>query len=601
MTEPTRKIDKDQFDQRLRLVEAPAREFSASGNPLRWWTSHSDRPGEINLQVFATGMRGDQVRANMLSGFSGRAELIGQLAPYIKLCYANAPLTTVANLNPSLRTWWRILDECEEIAPVRSIVDLNEIHNAAFLRIGKNTHKHYNTVMNVIRVARQDLGYPPLYWTSPERSSPSRGLIDPRAVSQIYHQLKRRCFEALHRFAEKSESPPSRDDVSNLLVMFLLRTGWNLQTALDIDISARGDGELSCYSPHPTSRDHHIITSSKARAQGREQFALGTNKSQLSPGNIILALVRQTLSVRESLHGELDILRSEQRGGLKGVDSDILTVQIKKKKAMLKSPWLFEAQRIEGQYRYMTSRFATSTGSAYMATLTKETNNGLRPGEAAILQMSLSDLRDAYIEAQYARSGYSWLTAMLAAQHSSVYSIAAYLRKRQYKAHSESRFLSVTEKIWDMAAAREPIDPIRVAAQIEGASAEQILRWQVGKDRTRVGMGCRDFYNPPKEIAPAHLAGNGCRVQRCTLCSHGIVFTDSAEHIARRVEELKHIHYNIPLLSWVQSTFPEELERAENILETLCTEAQRAHWRDYWQMQINSGKLLPLSGEGSNG
>jgi hypothetical protein len=344
------------------------------------------------------------------------------------------------------------------------------------------------------------------------------------------------------------------------------------------------------------------VSSRKARAGGREQFALGTNKSQLSCANIITALVNKTRRWRNVVLEDLGLLLARQQTALDDAARQGFSVLIKQKKAIFRSPWLCPVGA-DGNagVSYLSGEFGSSAGSNYMDNLTKKVNEGLPSGEKKIARISLSDFRDAYIEAQYARSGYSWLTAMLAAQHNSVESIAVYLRKRQYKAHSEKRFLSVTEKIWDTVGSRNPLDPTILAGQVENASPIQIARWKEGKDRSRLGMGCANFYNPPKEISPAHVEGTGCRVHRCTLCAHGIVFSDSVQHIARRLEELKHIQETIPLLSWVQSTFPVELETTEQVLKNSFAPEVVEHWKVHYRALIMSGNHVPLSGEGSYG
>lgn len=602
MTEPSLKKDKDHSPRRLHIIPAASVQESFTQDPLRWWTTHSVRPGEINLHEFAHGVSESQLykRRNLTTGFSPRPELIAELAPYIKICSANAPIATVQNINPSLRCWWRIFDECDEIAPVRTLKDLNEIHNAAFLRKGSGSYKHFRSVMTFIRVARHELDLPPLYWNAPQRPAPMKGVVNQRTVSLIYHCLKRRCFEVLQRYSDEPARRPSRSDITDAFMLFLLRTGWNVQTALDIDVTVDRDGTLSCLSPHPTSRDHHIVTSRKARAQGRDQFALGANKSQLACGNLLQALVNQSAGLRTSLSVDLVGL-TVQLSSVHPADRDTLVARIKNMKAMIRSPWLFEKSprpSSPSEISHLTSSFASTVGSRYMAAITRAVNESLQPSAKKIKRIAISDLRDAYIEAQYERSGYSWLTAMLAAQHGSIDSVAVYLRKRQYKAHSEKRFLSVTEKMWESVIHRKAIDPTWIAGKLEGATATQLTRWQEGKDRTRVGMGCRDFYNPPKATSPSHVTGTGCRTQRCTLCPNGIVFTDSLKHIARRVEELLHIQSSISVMSWSQSTFPEEMETALKILQEVFEAATVRTWRAYWSEQIRNGSLLPLSIEG---
>lgn len=193
MTEPSQKKQKDQAPKELYLVSVGAAQAAAIQDPRRWWTEHKVRPGEINLHEFADGALGLDLlsRKQLHIGFAARPYLIAELAPYIRLWFATSPSTTTQNINPSLRTWWRVFDECDAIAPVKTLSDLNEIHNATYLRKSSNSHKHYSIFMSVIRLARQDLGLPVLFWAAPQRPSPTKGLVDARAVSLIYHYLKR--------------------------------------------------------------------------------------------------------------------------------------------------------------------------------------------------------------------------------------------------------------------------------------------------------------------------------------------------------------------------------------------------------------------------
>ncbi len=62
---------------------------------------------------------------------------------------------------------------------------------------------------------------------------------------------------------------------------------------------------------------------------------------------------------------------------------------------------------------------------------------------------------------------------------------------------------------------------------------EQEERLRDLRMRTQVGMGCWDPLNPPRHVAPKHLPGTLCAVQRCTLCEHGVVFEETQPETAR--------------------------------------------------------------------
>ena len=87
-------------------------------------------------------------------------------------------------------------------------------------------------------------------------------------------------------------------------------------------------------------------------------------------------------------------------------------------------------------------------------------------------------------------------------------------------------------------------------------------------------------------------------MQRCTLCpTHAIVFDDSYELLARRQAELEALGESIPVTSWAQSSFPEELENTKVVLQrfdaALVVE-RLAHWHE----EITSGRHKPISMEG---
>ena len=113
-----------------------------------------------------------------------------------------------------------------------------------------------------------------------------------------------------------------------------------------------------------------------------------------------------------------------------------------------------------------------------------------------------------------------------------------------------------------------------------------------------MGMGCKNFKNPPSRLAPEHVAGTGCRVQRCILCEHGIVFDDSLSGLTCRLAELETIHTRIPLPAWNESTFPEELESLNATLDDFAVDAVAEHLM-YWRCEIAEGRHRVLDFEGA--
>jgi hypothetical protein len=214
--------------------------------------------------------------------------------------------------------------------------------------------------------------------------------------------------------------------------------------------------------------------------------------------------------------------------------------------------------------------------------------------------LNVSDLRDSFISFAYRNSGYQWLVAKLAAGHSSLGALTDYLRKHRWRAHGEAQVRKLQSALWSEIRERQVVDPAILHALVQRGEVSDVQRqrWLDHKDRTRVGMGCRDFYHPPREIAPEHKEGSGCRIQRCTLCRHGIVFSDSIELLARRLAELTWLRARIPLMSWIESSFPDELESLEATLE-LFDKTKVLSASESWKREIEGGRHRVLDQEGS--
>jgi hypothetical protein len=654
VSEPTRK--KMKASGVLVSTDQP----SSDDKELSFRTQHPECSVLVDLTDFSVGTHGVKVKSGKWSGsFSGRPELINELFPHIKVAYSGLSVGTINGLKVALRTWWRLFDECEDVAPVRNVMDINEIH-AALARKSKVEQGAHAKLLSLLNSFRRENGCVPLYWISYSNRKPQSDLPESWEVKAIHDTLKRRYFLTLDRWqaadklaaegfnwvgslhnkpvlepwktqdihatyrgvAEITGNPcppknlaismlglryckafdkisipvyglyPSKKEVQAFFMLFLLRTGWNPQTALDIDVNS------DFLEEHPVSPMFHVIRSVKRRA-GTEQVAVGAKKSTLSPGNIVLQLVERTMPLRDALRRKLD--RVEQQ--LKALpSSEELRQEQSRLRASVKSPWLFCVARIECKILSLASNtYHTEIGGGgFVRTLISEINEGREEERKINPSITSSDFRDAYIAFAYRNSGYSWLAAKIAAGHKSIESLKHYLRQRQWKEHSQSQVLHFTEKLWSEIQGRRVVDPAVLHALVQRGevSEQQRLRWSEHKDRTRVGVGCVDFKNPPKIISPEHQAGSGCRVQRCTLCVNAVVFPDSLDHLARRQAELEFLRTNIPLVAWTESSFGDELVATEDVLKQFETSEVSARLA-YWMHEISSGRHLVFGMEGA--
>ncbi|MES2948145.1 MAG: hypothetical protein V4858_06325 [Pseudomonadota bacterium] len=564
----------------------------------------------------------------------------------------------------SLRIWWRLLDKYHDIAPIDSVGDLGDFHGAMQMRDGvsgdnaslflrlanaargerglsplvwvKNQRKTsildvpeeedvralYRTLKRRVFAtidrwrAFDALASDGKDWSECMKSRPQSlkwTLVDAFATYKgISNKMKHPCPSrraCLSHLGLKSMGSkffahyedivfglyPSRSDVQNVLIMILLRAGWNGETAVAID----GLNLKSTVRGHPTSKAHNLLYSNKDRGN-TEQVAHGQKRSDLSPANLVELLVGRTKPLRAFFSKEIALL--SKRLVEIGADEDSLD-RISALRLQLASAWVY-IQRDDSEISRLTSQnyaLGPDGKKSAMLCLIQETNSS-NDGAVVPESITLSDFRDAFISFSYQYSGYSWLETQLAAGHTSVESLTTYLRKRRWKTYGEGRVVAFFESFWTEIKTRRIADPavLRAMADRGEISDEQRVRWINHKDRTRVGMGCKDFTHPPKDISPEHVEGDGCRVQRCTLCRLGVVFDDSVDHLARRRAELAWIKREIPLNSWYQSSFPLEVEATEHALKNFAPELVPER-QSFWETEIREGRHVPLNMEGEYG
>jgi hypothetical protein len=631
---------------------------TVSRDPLTIQTDHDSGASALSLHQFAEGTLDDITYPLIKTRFTGRPILIAQLAPHIQSKYGDKKNITAKNIITILRRWWVFFDSIIDEQQVNSIEDIDDFIGFRHIRVGALSSNYRTDFLALINAARLERGLPKLYWPGQDDDTPAGHLPHFPHVKVIYHELKQRMkfltarwelADELAKFGKdwsgglharhskihgswtdaethatyrgaiaRLECPtPSRDqlkcllarpsasaitkmvdaieglyprqtDVQYLLYLFLLRSGWNATTALELVVG-------SCIIEHPTSSAHHVVLSIKNRGE-TEQSAIGLNKSQFSPGSILRMLIARTAPLRAYLQAELTTLEEAIDSG--GNAETLERMRLLRR--MVNSPWLYSTRGGEIRFLTMANYLPISDGGVRgsgLQLIVEKLNLNRSTDDQIDTEMSVGDFRDAYISFAYESSGYSWLVAKLAAGHSSLESLRTYLRKRHFKAHGEKKVHAWNEALWSEIRMHRRVDPAILHARVQRGeiSDEERARWTL---RTHVGTGCQDFKHPPSYISPEHKDGDGCRVQRCTLCHHAILFDDSCDLLSRRLMELAHIQRTIPLLAWMQSSFPLEVENIELALGQFDSKTVEDRKR-FWEEEIKSGRYIPLSFEGS--
>lgn len=610
MAEPTRKQNKKRGASNVLHLPNAIDETA-----LVFLTTHKTGPCEIDLTEFRDGgkARIGPGYGTWGGDFSGRPLLIQQLLPHIRAIHGAQSKDSIAQVMTILRTYWRFFDACDALPldqrpkPVEGVAELNDLHDRLQVR-NRVTGLSTRVFVRLANAARKRLGLTQLDWTLIERERGKvRVTLDMTQTRALYHAVKSHVRQIYDRWKNDANLVPGKRDCLYILTFILIKTGWNEAVALNIDCK-------KYRRAHMGDPNRHVLHSIKVRAGGTEQVHVGQNKEEWSPGNIVKKMIERSEPLRALLRKQLVQLEQETRGQQ---PTSAQTRQIAKLKQNIRSPWLHAAKQSnrstedfdpnDPSWRIVALSGEDTAGQNFPGNKTMiqyvqtEANAVLEShGHALIEKITLSDVRDAYINWAYSSTGYEWMMAKLAAGHTSIQSAIAYLRTRALKQHGETAVRQLTTIVFDEIKTRQRLEPIFLYARVNRGSVteEQRQRWAQGKDRTRVGTGCADFKHPPKHMAPHHQEGKGCRTQRCTLCEHAIVFHDSYHHLARRKAELLDQQSKVGMMVWATTDFPDELLKLEQTLmgyDHVLVIESLTHWRK----EINAGHHIPPNFEGT--
>lgn len=173
----------------------------SSDDPLCFWTGHLTENHLVNLHEFADGAS-ESNRPNgggsWSGAFSGRPELIAELAQAIEAQLALKTKVTCVNTLAALRKFWRTCDQLEStvtkdgqtlnsLTSVRNLTHLHEtaMHRAKFERV------RFGTVLNILNNTRRRMRLGALVWTAPKPGDPDRKLIPDSHAKALKIGIKR--------------------------------------------------------------------------------------------------------------------------------------------------------------------------------------------------------------------------------------------------------------------------------------------------------------------------------------------------------------------------------------------------------------------------
>lgn len=376
---------------------------------------------------------------------------------------------------------------------------------------------------------------------------------------------------------------PSYHDTAVFLWLFLVGTGWNLATALGLDVS----DEKHWVEDHPHKPDFVVLHGFKGRAD-RHVFALSMREPEWHPYQIVRFMIERTATLRRTVQCNLDEALERQRHQ-PTADGEAAIAHLQ---SMVKSPWLYHVVNEVGRVNAFSHDDSAHLNQ--IARLTAARKNGLLDKHPQLERITTSVARDAWIGHAYVQSGYHVLLTRLASQHSTSRTLKHYLKRRRYRAHSEKQTQLWQDAVFSEIEGGRILDHTRIRILVTKGeiTPEQEKRLLDIRQRTRLGLGCLEPTKPPRHIAPDHKKGALCRVQRCTGCSHGVVFNESLPFLARAYAELILIHGQMPLASWNGSSWEDELESLTETLKGFPPEKVQAEV-DNWTNKFKNGEVTP--------
>jgi len=368
-----------------------------SDDSLQFWTAH-DESHFVDLTPFANGQE-KRERAGLWGGpYSGRPELIREIAPVIRGLVDHLAPDTVVNYEMALRAWWRLFDDVETSSMARALPltvkttkDITEIHARRAIDGGmhNNSYRIFVRILNLVRRLAQQSS---LNWPAVKSDTPKpRDLPPSEQMKEVRIELKHAWFGVLWRWERADElmaGQTPRDAEEERLAMNyrhyseaveeaghpqpgreMLKNGMtthayeavgyrmadmlkgsfpdstDIRVALHCCMASTGWNASTLLNlrtdqaflvVHPKDPSRYVLYGVKKRAAYADQTSEGLLKSQGSAGVILETLIKRTEPLRNQLRKDLKQAELLYAKAKRGTSSAALLNKLKKKIGRLK-------------------------------------------------------------------------------------------------------------------------------------------------------------------------------------------------------------------------------------------------------------------------
>lgn len=338
-----------------------------------------------------------------------------------------------------------------------------------------------------------------------------------------------------------------------------------------VAILALGDETIDD-SDENSSSESVKITAVRPKT-GRLHSAFSLKKSRYQPFMVIKAQIERTRFLRDLLRE----LRSELLKKPQTIENRVDIAMIERK---LRSPWIYFNSKGKGHKAVGLLGVSQGVSMVFNSSLKQSAKILANEKKKYDLVQSIEplqpgDIRDGYAAFVYDASGSNIFSVQQALNHRSISSTRHYLRQKRQIAELFKKYRAMAQALFHEIGQGLSVDPtiMKLAISEYGITDEDRIALEsfriTNEFRSMYGMGCKDPINPPSHVAPNHIAGTICQVQRCILCSHAKFTLDTPEPLAVRYAELQQLGRMIPPERFLTSSLSVELKGIETIREAL--------------------------------
>ncbi|WP_447766009.1 hypothetical protein [Pseudomonas reinekei] len=346
-----------------------------SSDPLQFWSRHAFDDRFIDLNVFANGLSGTSRPGSKNHPFTGRPELIRELAPAIKSICLGLSRSCIIDITACLRTWWRLFDSFDKFQEAHglktykicSVKDINILHCKFAHEHGMRTCS-FTRFLTIVNATLVNINESRLYWPSPEDPPVERHLPPEEQITTLRIELKQAWQAVRQRWNHLDSLRETADDAASnnrnclyedmfclakaqSLFYVLIPTNdqfnkvfpgisskrcrnirstafpdaWEVSTAFHMVLANTGwnpavllgldaSDERAFIRDHPQDSSRYILNGIKARAGNAHQPVIGLWKTTWGPGPILRLLLLRTAPLRAIVFARLKVER--QRAAL---------------------------------------------------------------------------------------------------------------------------------------------------------------------------------------------------------------------------------------------------------------------------------------------